>query len=983
MANKSSSLQKTLKRLNATLRNGLEVARFGGLKTDEEPSPYKVKHQTKVFRLRHYFPDRDLEKQPVLLLVPPLMLHTEVYDMSESVSSVRQLNKYDVETWVVDFGAPEVEEDGWERSLTDHVLAVSECIDLVAAKTGRPVHVGGYSQGGMFCYMAAAYRKSEGLASVITFGSPVDMSQQVPDWLPAELVQKASEKFAQQLLSNRGLPGWLIGLGFQGLDPIATLRHRIKFITQLHNREALLPYEGQRRFIEGEGFVGYAGPAIAELMSIGGAANRLMSGGFDFLGQTVTLADITCPVLCFISPADSIATPASVRGIRRAAPLANLNEVGMTGGHMGLVCSSAANELAWPAVADWARWQNSGGKEKNRPDRISQWNEAALADSQEEASDLADSASLAVEMLGELGLNAARSVRRSSRTAGQLIREAREALPQLFRLEAIRDNSQISMAELLQERGKKSPANTAFLFDGRSHSYAAVNERIDNIVRGLISVGVRRGEHVGVLMNTRPSAITLVAAINRLGAIAVLLRPDGEPAQELRLGNARRLVTDPESAPAAVALNTLQVLVLGGGSQERDLTKELNSDSVIDMERIDPSEVNLPDWYRPNPGLARELAFILFTGKSDGTRANRVTNGRWALSAFGTASAAAIDSTDTVFGTTMHYHPSGLLTTFGAAIAGGGRLALTDKFRPDTFWDEVRRYGVTVVSYTWTSLHSVVNAPTHPLEASTAVRLLMGSGMPLALWQRARDRFAPAGILEFYASTEGEAVLANIDGGNAGAKGHRLPGSARLKLAAYDIESRRLKTGEDGYAVEVEDGETGMLLVQAKDGNGSGALRGLFAPDDAWRQTGDLFQRNEGEYWFAGSLSQLLQTPNGPVAAVPAEDALGRIDGVDLALGYLCNNGKNQQFVMAITTVEGYSPTATELNSALADVPTEGRPWRIHCVKEIPSTSWYRLTVKPSWRKAAPTATASLPVFELQNDGRYKKLSAAKPKTAK
>jgi len=44
------------------------------------------------------------------------------------------------------------------------------------------------------------------------------------------------------------------------------------------------------------------------------------------------------------------------------------------------------------------------------------------------------------------------------------------------------------------------------------------------VVRGLISI-VRQGKHVGVLMASRPTALALVVAISRLGAISVLLRP--------------------------------------------------------------------------------------------------------------------------------------------------------------------------------------------------------------------------------------------------------------------------------------------------------------------------------------------------------------------------------------------------------------------------------------------------------------------------
>ena len=101
------------------------------------------------------------------------MLSAEVYDVSPAASAVRILREHGADPWVVDFGSPEREEGGLERNLDDHVVAVSDAIERVRSRPrGRDVHLGGYSQGGMFCYQAAAYRRNEGVASVITFGSP-------------------------------------------------------------------------------------------------------------------------------------------------------------------------------------------------------------------------------------------------------------------------------------------------------------------------------------------------------------------------------------------------------------------------------------------------------------------------------------------------------------------------------------------------------------------------------------------------------------------------------------------------------------------------------------------------------------------------------------------------------------------------------------------------------------------------------------------
>jgi hypothetical protein len=170
------AIREPAARLGAAAQNALEVARFGGLDTGEDASPYEVVAATRMYRLRRYFPpsaNRRLTRPPVIL-VPPMMLAADVYDVSPAASAVAILNENGVDPWVVDFGAPEQQEGGLERTLADHVIAVSGIVDQVRDATGRDVHLGGYSQGGMFCYQTAAYRRSDGVASVIAFGSPVD-----------------------------------------------------------------------------------------------------------------------------------------------------------------------------------------------------------------------------------------------------------------------------------------------------------------------------------------------------------------------------------------------------------------------------------------------------------------------------------------------------------------------------------------------------------------------------------------------------------------------------------------------------------------------------------------------------------------------------------------------------------------------------------------------------------------------------------------
>src|ERR1700730_17377847 len=98
------TLTRPAARLGAAVQNALEVARFGGLTTDEVPSPFEVVSEQRIYRLRRYYPERSTEGGPPIVLVPPLMLAAEIYDVSAATSAVTILREHGADPWVVDFG---------------------------------------------------------------------------------------------------------------------------------------------------------------------------------------------------------------------------------------------------------------------------------------------------------------------------------------------------------------------------------------------------------------------------------------------------------------------------------------------------------------------------------------------------------------------------------------------------------------------------------------------------------------------------------------------------------------------------------------------------------------------------------------------------------------------------------------------------------------------------------------------------------------
>jgi len=974
-----SAITGPVERLVATAQNGLEVLRYGGLETGAVPSPCQIVESVPMYRLRRYFPPDArpgaAPAGPPVLMVHPMMMSADMWDVTRDEGAVGILHAAGIDPWVIDFGSPDQVEGGMDRNLADHVVALSEAIDTVKRVTGQDIHLAGYSQGGMFAYQTAAYRQSKDLASIVAFGSPVDTLAAMPMGLPAGLAAGAADFMADHVFSRIDIPGWLARTGFQMLDPIKTAQSRLEFLRQLHDREALLPREQQRRFLSNDGWIAWSGPAIAELLKQFIAHNRMMSGGFAIHGDLVTLSDITCPVLAVVGEVDDIGQPAAVRGIKRAAPKADVYEYLIRVGHFGLVVGSKAANQSWPTVASWVKWITGEG---DLPADVVPMPLQSEAKSENVpfAARVAHGAASATEMTFSLAGTAADALVSAGKSARALAIETMRTLPRLTRLGQINDHTRMSLGRIITEQAEASPGGEFLLFDGRVHTYEAVDRRINNVVRGLIEVGVRQGTRVGVLMETRPSALVAIAALSRLGAVAVLMPPDADLAEAARLGGVSEVISDPSNLSAAGRL-PMRILVLGGG-ENRDLHMPEDAD-VVDMEQIDPAVVELPGWYRPNPGYAQDLAYIAFANVGGELVARQITNFRWALSAFGTASAANLGTGDTVYCLTPLHHQSGLLVSLGGAVVGGTRIALSRGLRPDRFVHELRQYGVTVVSYTWAMLREVIDDPSFDLKGTHPVRLFIGSGMPSGLWRRVEDAFSPAHVVEFFTTTDGQAVLANVSGAKIGSEGRPLPGGGQIALAAYDVDDDLILEGDDGFVARAQPNEVGVLLANPRgpvDPTAS-VKRGVFAPGDTWVSTEFLFRRDEaGDYWMVDNRRTLIRTPRGAVFGKEVSNALGRLDGVDIAATYRVDVGDRQVAVTALSLRPGGSVPAAELAEALADLPAGVAPDVIYVDSDMALNASYRPLMSVLRANGVPTPSATSWYLD-DETGAYESFTAA------
>ncbi|MCV6972033.1 hypothetical protein [Mycobacterium bohemicum] len=85
-------------RVIATMQNGVEVMRFGGLQTGSRPSPFQIVEQCDMYRLRRYFPDGANDpSRPPLILVPTMMMSANVFDVTRDQGAAGVLRELGAE----------------------------------------------------------------------------------------------------------------------------------------------------------------------------------------------------------------------------------------------------------------------------------------------------------------------------------------------------------------------------------------------------------------------------------------------------------------------------------------------------------------------------------------------------------------------------------------------------------------------------------------------------------------------------------------------------------------------------------------------------------------------------------------------------------------------------------------------------------------------------------------------------------------------
>src|SRR5512147_3132547 len=100
------------------------------------------------------------------------------------------------------------------------------------------------------------------------------------------------------------------------------------------------------------------------------------------------------------------------------------------------------------------------------------------------------------------------------------------------------------LPRLLMDAAERSPQAPALVFFGRTFTYGELNKHTASLANALKSLGLAKGERVGIFLPNSPQFVIAYHAVLRLGGVAVMLNPllsAKELGHQLADSGARRL----------------------------------------------------------------------------------------------------------------------------------------------------------------------------------------------------------------------------------------------------------------------------------------------------------------------------------------------------------------------------------------------------------------------------------------------------------
>jgi fatty-acyl-CoA synthase len=451
-------------------------------------------------------------------------------------------------------------------------------------------------------------------------------------------------------------------------------------------------------------------------------------------------------------------------------------------------------------------------------------------------------------------------------------------------------------ADIVEELAARQGERPALASDGGTFTYRALAERINRYARWAIAAGIKPGDTVCLIMPARPDYIAAWLGVSRVGGVVALIntRLVGQSlAHCINVASAEHVILAGELAD-----------VFETARPHLGRTPKIWTEAELDLAlaRLDGGPLSEAD--RRGVTIGHRALLIYTSGTTGLPKAASISHRR--ILNWGGWFAGLTDAKpeDRLYNCLPVHHSVGGIVAPCSMLFAGASVALAEKFSATNFWSDLVRFDCTLFQYIGELCRYLLKAPVSEFETQHRLRLACGNGLRGDIWEEFRSRFAIPRILEFYAATEGNFSLYNVEG-KVGAIGrippllaHRFP-AAIVKVDAGNGAPLRDDNGLCIACARNEVGEAIGRIGTADEGGGrfegytdkgeteKKIISDVFAKGDAWFRTGDLMRLDEqGFFHFVDRVGDTFRWKGENVATSEVNDAIRECDGVRDATTY-------------------------------------------------------------------------------------------------
>lgn len=362
-----------LSQLSAAAANVFDSVRQGGL-ADTRPHPRRILAEARHRTVYQYLSGIEpyAERLPVLL-VPTLGAPPQCFDLRHNYSMVGHLIGSGVPTYMVDFG---------QQRFSDRDLALERWVEMVLPRTinevsadagDRPVHIVGWSLGGVLAALTVANDAALPVHTVSVIAAPFDLHRMRlrASLAPLSAITALSDGFVggavDRLMANP-IARPVMRTGLRAASLPQDLAVPATMLAHLHERQVLAQIEATEA-IKRE-LRTYTGRSIGEIYRRFIAVNELDVRPTELHGEFLDIGELRQPFLAIAGTDDMLAPEVGVHAVSALLPLsAEVRLRTAPGGHLAVLTGAQAASTTWREIDEFQRWWDGRQIRRRVPNR--------------------------------------------------------------------------------------------------------------------------------------------------------------------------------------------------------------------------------------------------------------------------------------------------------------------------------------------------------------------------------------------------------------------------------------------------------------------------------------------------------------------------------------------------------------------------------------------------------------------------------------